>query len=57
MAASETCAYCGRSGVIGREIVPYVFTLKHREWLCGIFTNPNCSAARYKAFREWLKKL
>ena len=57
MAASETCAYCGRSGVIGRDIVPYVFTLKHREWLCGIFTNPNCSAARYKAFREWLKKL
>jgi len=55
MNAYEKCEYCGRVGEIGKDIVSYYFTPKYSQWLCGIHTDEKCSAARYKAFRKWLK--
>lgn len=56
MRTHRQCAFCGRTGQVGRDVVPYRFTKKYKQWLCSIFTDPKCSAARYRAFRRWRRK-
>jgi len=53
---AEKCAYCGKKGEAGKDIVPYFFTSEWSQWLCSAHTNPECSKARYEAFRQWMKK-